>query len=175
MPKLAIEMSHERPRTTLRLDEGQPLPESAQTLPMNDKTSGRFLKGNQAWRCRQLKQRAEGICTLNPAKVPSWMRPHVEQGATYVAALLAFLEGKPALHPLAGDCADAHTLYRALLGLSLATEDAKERAALLSEARGWLREHRTALATLSALAGDVKLSEPDPHAAIRAIAKENGK
>jgi hypothetical protein len=81
-------------------------------------------------------------------------------GAAYTRALLTMLQERPALFPLAGDCADAHALYRGLLSLALASEDAKERAALLTEARGWLREHRTSLATLSALAGDIELPPP---------------
>jgi hypothetical protein len=43
----------------------------------------------------------------------------------------------------------------------------------MSEARGWLREHRTALATLAAMAGGMKLPEPDPHAAIAAAIAED--
>jgi hypothetical protein len=82
------------------------------------------------------------------------------------------LDGKDALHPLAGDCADAHVMYRAMLGLTVQAEDAKTRAALSAEAKGWLREHRTALATLSSLSGDMKLPTPDPHAAIAAAALE---
>jgi hypothetical protein len=130
---------------------------------MHEGASHRFAKGNQAYRLRQLKVRAEGLATLNPATAPSWMKPHIEQGATYTRALLVMLDGRPALFPLAGDCADAHAMYRGLMGLAMATEDAKERAGLLSEARGWLREHRTALATLSALAGDIKLPGVDEH------------
>jgi hypothetical protein len=138
---------------------------------MQDAATGRFVKGNRAHRRRQLKVRAEGISTLNPAKVPTWMRPHVETGAPYTCALLGMLEGKPALFPLAGDCSDAHVMYRALLALAL-DADPKDRGSLLSEARGWLREHRTALATLSALAGDLKLPTPNPHEALFRIAAE---
>jgi hypothetical protein len=168
---LAIEWSHGRPRITLRADETTPVT-SEESAPMNDPKTGRFLPNNRAYRRRQLKARADGIATLNPAKVPTWMRPHVETGAPYILALLGMLEGKPALHALAGDCADAHVLYRATLALALDAEDAKTRAVLMSEARGWLREHRTALATLSALAGGMKLPEPDPHAALAAAAAE---
>jgi hypothetical protein len=159
------EWSNGRVRNITRADEVKapetppsPASHKAQTAAM--KTSGRdFAPGNQAWRIGQLKRRAEGLATLNPAKVPTWMRPHVEHGAPYIAALLGMLEDKPALHPLAGDCADAHCMYRGLMALALAAEDAKTRAALMSEARGWLREHRTALATLCSLAGGLQLPE----------------
>jgi hypothetical protein len=171
MPAHVIEWSKGRPRSTLRLDEGTPLP-SEDAAPMKDAVTGRFLKGNRAHRRRQLKARAEGISTTNPAKAPTWLRPFIEMGASYTVSLLAMLEGKPALFPLAGDISDAHALYRGLLSLALETTDAKERASLLSEARGWLREHRTALATLSALAGDIKVPSPDPHAELRRIATE---
>jgi hypothetical protein len=46
-----------------------------------------------------------------------------------------------------------------MLGLAVDAEP-KARTAFLSEARGWLREHRTTLATLSALAGDIELPPP---------------
>lgn len=172
---VALEQSHGRTRLTVRVDETTP-PTSADAGPQNDPKTGRFVKGNRMHRRRQLVTRAKGIATLNPTKVPTWLRPYVEQGGAYVVAMLGMLEGKPALHPLAGDCADAHAMYRATLGLALEAEDAKTRAALMSEARGWLREHRTALATLSALAGGMKLPEPDAHAALlAAAAEEEGK
>jgi hypothetical protein len=155
----ALEWSHDRVRTTVRSDEVT-APESAASVPIHAPGTTRFGKGNQAWRRRQLKQRAAGIATLNPAKVPTWMRPHVELGQPYIASLVALLADKPALHPLAGDCADAHVVYRALLTLAIATEESRTRAALLSEARGWLREHRTAMATLCALAGGLRLPAP---------------
>lgn len=155
---IATEWSHRRVRTVVRVDETTPL-ESAPSEPMNDPHTGRFLPRNRAYRRRQIKQRAEGIATLNPTRVPTWLRPYVEQGQSYIVALLDMLDGKPALHALAGDVADAHVMYRATLGLALEAEDAKTRTALMVEARGWLREHRTGLATLSALAGGMKLPE----------------
>ncbi len=100
---------------------------------------------------------ATGIVTINPATAPSWLRAPAEQGAAYVADLLALLQGKDVLHHLAGDVADAHTMYRAALALAVRAKNPKKRTAYMSEARGWLREHRTALATLSALAGDLTL------------------
>ena len=172
MPTIDLELSHGRTRAALRLDQGATSPLAADTEPTNDAKTGRFVKGNRAYRRRQLHARVEGISTLNPAKVPTWLRPYVEAGRPYTVALLGMLDGKPALHALAGDCADAHCVYRATLGLALAEENAKDRAALMSEARGWLREHRTALATLAALAGGMQLPAPDPHAALFAIAAE---
>lgn len=174
MPTNALEWSHNRVRQAIRTDEGGPMPDAEQSGPMNDPATGQFVKGNRAYRRRQLKQRAEGIATLNPAKAPSWMRPHLETGAPYIVALLGMLDGKPALHPLAGDCADAHVMYRACLALALEAAEARERASLMSEARGWLREHRTALATLSALAGGMKLPEPDPHESLVRALKGGG-
>ena len=161
----AIEWSHGRARPVVRVDEAPALP-SDDSPPMHDGKTGRFIPGNRAYRRRQLVRRAEGIATLDPHRVPSWLKPHVKQGAGYVKALLALLEGKPALYPLAGDLGDAHVLYRATLALALGEDDPKTRAALMGEARGWLREHRAALATLSALAGGMKLPEPDHHQAL---------
>ena len=163
---LATEWSHGRVRAVVRADESTPpktpeTPASHKPKTQAQKTSGRdFAPGNQMWRLGQLKRWSEAISTLNPDRAPSWLRPFVEQGAPYITALLSMLEGKPALHPLAGDCADAHVMYKATLSLAVAAEEPKARAALMSEARGWLREHRTALATLSALAGDLQLPAP---------------
>lgn len=167
-----LEQSHGRTRVVLREVPALPAEDAA---PTKDATTGRFLPGNRMHRRRQLKARAEGIATLNPARAPSWLKPHIDRGASYVVALLGMLEGKPALHPLAGDVADAHVVYRATLALALDAEDAKTRASLMSEARAWLREHRTALATLSALAGNLQLPDPDagnPLARIRRLAGE---
>jgi hypothetical protein len=155
----SLEWSHDRVRPTVRNDEVT-APEPAASVPIHAPGTTRFGPKNQAWRRRQLKRRADGIATLNPAKVPTWLRPHVEQGRPYIAALVAMLEDKPALHPLAGDCADSHVVYRGLLTLALSTDDPRARATLLGEARGWLREHRTALATLCALAGGLSLPTP---------------
>jgi hypothetical protein len=70
------------------------------------------------------------------------------------------LQERPALFPLAGATADAHALYRAHVALALATADTKERGQLMTEARGWLREHRSNLATLAALAGSIAIPTP---------------
>lgn len=168
---LHLEESHERTRVVLRVDEVRPL-ESPQSPAMHVEPSpqsageprrpGRkFAKGNLAWRLRQAEQlKQTGIATMNPANAPPWLRPHIELGAPYIAALYALLAGKEALHPLAGDTADAHVMYRACLALAVSAETAKERSAMMAEARGWLREHRTALGTLSALSGGMKLPEP---------------
>jgi hypothetical protein len=169
-----LEWSHKRVRPVVRVDDVKPI-ESEEAAPMKDAETGRFLKGNRAHRRRQLKIRSQGIATMNSAKVPSWMRPHVEQGASYITALLGMLDGKPALCPLAGDCADAHVLYRAYLALALAADDAKTRDGLMAESRSWLKEHRAALATLASLAGGMKLPTPDPHAELAAVANEGRK
>lgn len=178
---IALEQSHDRARLVVRVKAVPPLaappaPALHEPLPPGSPpTPGRkFAKDNQGRKLRQAKEqakaRAEGIATLNPATAPAWLRPHIEHGAPYVGALVGMLVGKPALHPLAGDCADAHVMYRAMLGLAAQADDPKSSAALMSEARGWLREHRTALATLSALAGALKL--PDPPSEVDRIRAE---
>ena len=167
-----LEMSHDRVRAIVRADEVPPMSAPAapalheELPPGSPKTAGRkFAKGNRGRLIRQRQEqaraRAEGIATLNPNGAPSWLRPYIEVGAPYIAALLAVLKGRPELHPLAGDTADAHVMYRACLALATQAEDAKARASLMTEARGWLREHRTALATLSALAGGMVPSVED--------------
>jgi len=103
---------------------------------------------------------------MNPATSPTWLRPFIQQGAPYVAALLAMLGERVELHPLASDVADSHVMYLGLRTLALGCEIPKERTALLTESRGWLREHRTSLATLAALAGGMTLPTPDPHQAL---------
>jgi hypothetical protein len=172
---LALEFSHERVRATTRAAEVKDSP-AAQPAPALHAEKGTrspggnpgrpFAKGNKgrqlrADKERELKGQTQGIASLNPTTAPVWLRPHVETGMPYILALLALLEGKPALHALAGDCADAHVMYRATLALATTAEDTRGRAKLMSEARGWLREHRTALATLCALAGALTLPEPD--------------
>ena len=92
--------------------------------------------------------KARGITTLNPASVPAWLRPHVEDGAEYGSDLLARFPD-PCLARLVGDVADAHCVYRGLLALGAAGD-----VEALREARAWLREHRSALATLSGLAAE---------------------
>jgi hypothetical protein len=171
MPGNHNEWSHDRVRSIIRTDEVTPL-ESGLSAPINDKTSGRFVRGNRGYRRRLLKAKAEGIGTLNPAKAPTWLRPFIELGQSYTIALLAMLKDRPALFALAGDTADAHVMYRALLQLATETEAPKDRAALLSEARGWLREHRTGLATLSALAGDIEIPAADGLNATQRLKKE---
>jgi hypothetical protein len=160
MASAKLEWSHGRIRPIVRADESTPIALEL-SGPINDERSGRFLPGNRAYRLRSLKAKAEGLATLDPNKCASWLRPFVELGRSYVVTLLSALEDKALLHPLAGDVADAHTMYRATLALAGSTDDPKERNSLMSEARGWLREHRAAFATLCALAGDLKLPTPD--------------
>jgi hypothetical protein len=163
MPGNALEWSHDRVRTVVRADEVPPIP-SVDTEPCRDPNTGRVGVGNRLHRRRLLKRRAEGIATLNPATCPTWLRPFVELGRPYVTSLVELLDGRPSLHPLAGSVADSHVMFRALTALALSAEG-RDRTALLTEARGWLREHRTALATLLALAGDVA-APPDPDEAL---------
>lgn len=149
-----LEWSHGkvRPKTprVLGHDAGvAPLPAEDADLsaPIKDAKTGRFLPGNRAHRRRRLKAKAKGITTLNPATCESWLAPHVTEGAAYGLELLARVEHDPVLARLAGDVADAHTVYRALLALA-----AKGDMDAFKEARAWLREHRSALATLAGLA-----------------------
>lgn len=156
-----FEWSHGKPRPkTPRLlghDAGvPPLPKAEDAAPIKDAKTGRFLKGNQAHRRRQVKEKAKGISTLNPERCASWMRPFVEGGGKYALALLTRIGSDDVLARLAGDVADAHTVFRALIALG-----AKGDAEALREARHWLREHRSALTTLVKLAGDGGTSVAD--------------
>lgn len=155
-PKSAFEWSHGKRRVkaprVLGHDDGVkplPAPESEDAAPMKDPKTGRFVPGNRAHRRRTLKRKQDGIATLNPARCQSWLRPHVMAGTTYALKLLSRVKHDEALLELAADVADAHTMYRALMSLA-----AQGDADALREARQWLREHRTALATLSGLAGE---------------------
>lgn len=150
-----LEWSHgkRRPKAprVLGKDAGvEPLPpsETADAAPTNDPKTGRFLPGNRAHRRRAVKEKAKGISTLNPERCQSWLSPHVRDGAAYGIELLRRFPD-PALARLAGDVADSHTVYRALLALG-----AQGDVEALREARAWLREHRSALATLSGLASE---------------------
>jgi hypothetical protein len=51
-------------------------------------------------------------------------------------------------------------VYRALLTLAFSSADPKALIALLAEARGWLKDHRAAFATLCSLAGGLTLPDP---------------
>lgn len=90
----AIEMTKRKLRPVVRLDEVT-MPTAADAAPTNDPTTGRFVKGNRAHRRRQLKSRARGIATMNPATAPTWLRPFIEQGAPYVTSLLEMLGERP--------------------------------------------------------------------------------
>lgn len=159
---LTIEPSHGRPRVITRRpsDGGTPAlpPESAgDTAPTRNPKTGRFVPGNRAYRRRALARRIRGVATLDPGRCQSWLTPHVREGAQY-AMELAGRFTDPALTRLVGDTADAHTIYRALLALG-AAGDAKA----LTEARAWLREHRSCLRELAALAAVAAEAEPFIH------------
>jgi hypothetical protein len=147
---IEVNWSHDRPRVELRRpsDGGTPpMPASAETAPIKDATTGRFVKGNQAHRRRSLKSKATGISTLNPATCASWLTPFVRDGVAYAMQLVGRFPD-PALARLVGATCDAHVMYRALLGL--AAQGDKQ---ALGESRAWLREHRACLRELAALAG----------------------
>lgn len=161
---IEINWSHGRPRTELRRpSDGGTGPLPAESAPMNDPETGHFPPGNRAWKRREVKRRElvrrkRGISTLNPAACEPWLRPHVEDGAAYGLDLQARFD-RPALARLIGDTADAHTIYKALLALGV-RGDGKA----LSEARAWLREHRSCLRELAALNGMVPADDGEDDA-----------
>ncbi len=153
-----VNWSHGRPRVELsRPSDGgvPPIPASVESAPVNDPTTGRFVRGNRMWRRRTLKSKQAGISTLDPARCASWLSPYVKDGAAYAMTLLQRFQD-PALARLVGATADASVMYRAHLGLAAAGDkDA------LSEARSWGREHRSCLRELAALAGLVSAAADD--------------
>lgn len=157
-----LEWSHgkRRPKSPRLLgnDTGvAPLPSSDDAEPIKDAQTGRFLPGNTAYRRRVLKGKANGITTLAPSACAAWLRPHVADGAAYGMDLLRRFPD-PTLARLVGHVADAHAVYRGLLALAaMGDTDA------LREARAWAVEHRTALATLSGLAGETTAQPSDAH------------
>jgi hypothetical protein len=164
---VTLEWSHGKRRPTTPRPNGHdggapalpPAPE--ESAPERDATTGRFLPGNRGYRRRMVKAKAKGITTLDPSRVDAWLAPFVKDGAAYGVELMRRVQGDPALLRLAGDVADAHTVYRALLALA-----AKGDTEALRESRAWLREHRSALATLSSLADeskDVERPKGDEH------------
>ncbi len=147
---VSVDWSHGRPRTELRRpsDGGTPaLPPADETAPVRDETTGRWVKGNGAARRRSLKAKSKGIATLNPAHCASWLAPSVKDGVDYAMTLMARFPD-PALARLVGATCDAHVMAQALLRLAARGDDKA-----LPEARAWLREHRSCLRELAALAG----------------------
>lgn len=164
---MKLEWSHGKRRMTTPRpnghDGGVPAlpPEPDASAPMHDPKTGRFVKGNRGYRRRMVKAKAAGITTLNPERCDAWLRPFVEGGAAYGVELMRRVAGDPALVRFAGDVADAHTVYRALLALA-----AKGDMTALKEARAWLAQHRAGLATLAGLAdesSDVDKPKGDEH------------
>lgn len=157
-----VALSHER----LRVEMGATpsLPDADESGPVRDPKTGRFVKGNRAWRRRQAKRTA--LAVLSPRTAPVWLRPHVDDGSRYHLQLQARFPD-PALSRLVADAAAAHVVSTALLSLG-ASGDAKA----LSEARSWLREHRATIRELSALASlATHASAPtDPWAHVMAVA-----
>lgn len=147
-----LETSHGVERPTVRSDEVPPLPRTDETDPDRDPRTGRFRPSNGAARARRLKAvaRERQMLGLDPSKVAPWMAPLVAHAQEYAAQLSSMVPQTPALGALAADAAVAEAVFRGLLSIGAAGDfDA------LKEARGWLREHRQALVTLAALAGDV--------------------
>jgi hypothetical protein len=161
---LTLEWSHGKRRPSARTAGGDvpalpPIP-AEDSAPTNDPTTGRFQKGNRAYRRRQLKERARGIATLNPKACPSWLSPFVAEGARLAAELSQRFPDDAALRPLIGAAVDAWVLYRALLALG-----AQGDGEALKESRAWMREHRSLLATISGMAGEL----PDGAAGTRTV------
>ncbi len=164
---MTLEWSHGKRRASARDAAGAvpPLPASADAAAERDASTGRFLPANRAARRRTLKRVARGLHTLNPAACASWLQPTAKLAQGYAIDLAATLPAHPALLALAGDAADARAIYRGLLTLA-----AQGDAEALKEARAWLREHRSCLATLAGLAVELKSEAPaDPTAAHRAL------
>lgn len=163
-PESKLEWSHgkRRPKSPRLIgnDAGVkaiPTAESVETAPTRDPKTGRMLPGNREWRRRMVKEKAKGIAGLNPERCQSWLSPFVRDGATYGIELVTRFTD-PALARLASNVADAYVVYRALLALG-----AQGDVDALREARAWLREHRSALATLSGLAGEASANPDDEH------------
>jgi hypothetical protein len=165
-----LEWSHDKRRATSRTPAGDvpALPAaSVETDSDHAPHTGRFVVGNRAARRRQVKTRAKGIATLNPATVPSWLSPYVTDGVALAGELAQRFPDDPALRPLIGATVDAWVVFRALLALG-----AQGDGEALKESRAWLREHRAALATLSGLAGELRTATADPRAAFDAAVAE---
>lgn len=169
---MTLEWSHGRRRPSTRTAAGDvpalptTPPETVQNGPVRDPLTGRFLKGNGAARRRSLRAAAKGIHTLNPAACPSWIAPFARLGAAYALELAATLPAHPALGALVGDAADARAVFRGLLALA-----AQGDTEALKEARAWLREHRALVATIAALATELREDidgKRDPSAELRA-------
>lgn len=147
-----IQMSHGRPRVELRrpTDGGTPsLPPPELTVlaePIQDKRTGRFVKGNQAARRRRLKAKADTLQTLNPDKCESWIQPHAQNSIKHGIQLIDRFSD-PILAPLAGATADALTFYKGFAALAAAGD-----VPSISHARAWLKEYRGCLRELCALA-----------------------
>ena len=172
---MTLEWSHGKRRATARTAAGDvpALPPVAEDpSPTTDPKTGRFLPGNRMHRRRQVKERARGIATLNPKACPSWLSPFVADGVRLAGEFAQRFPDDPALRPLLGAAVDSWVVYRALLALG-----AQGDGQALSEARAWLREHRAAIATLAALAGEVKQAREasvNPHAALAAAITAKG-
>jgi len=138
-----------RPQTPRVNELTAPVP-SVESAPVRDPHTGRFLAGNDAYRRRQAKALARAdLVGLNPAKCVPWLRPFAELAVRQATDLVQELPKgarTSCLEQLACDTATAQAVYRGLLALG-ATGDMKA----LTEARGWLREHRQNVITLTEL------------------------
>lgn len=120
-----------------------------------DAATGRFIKANGAARRRTLKRLAKALPGLDPSRCSSWLAPFARAAAEHAVELTAGLGPKQSatLNALAGDAAAALGVARGLLALGAAGDmDA------LKEARAWMREHRSLVVTLEALAREAASS-----------------
>jgi hypothetical protein len=151
-PFVDIQMSHGRLRTELRrpTDGGTPpLPPPENTVlavPIQDAKTGKFIKGNQAARRRRLKEKADNLQTLNPAKCESWLQPYATASVKHGLDLIDRFSD-PILAPLAGATADALSFFRGFAALAAAGD-----IVAVGHARAWLKEYRGCVRELCALA-----------------------
>lgn len=111
--------------------------------------TGKFIEGNQAARMREIKRAAK--FGLDPKHCVPWLRPYAGLVRLQASSILADLPAQNAmLGALAVDAATSLAIGRAMLALGGEHGAYK----VLKEARAWIREHRTGVIALVALARD---------------------
>lgn len=149
---MTVENSHGKPRPRVpRPGEHANVRSAVLAAPMHDRSTGRFLPGNQVARLRALKHTS--LATLNPSTCAVWVRPFVELVHSEALALVAEAgaESSESLKGFATAAAEAHAMWRACMSIALADDvDDKTSESARSEARAWLKEHRQSLLSLRA-------------------------
>jgi hypothetical protein len=141
-----VQQSQGRPRPQVPEPGSSPLPPgTVLAAPIRDKRTGKFAKGNDAYRLRGLRAIGKRIVGLNPAEVAPWLRPFAALAASDAPRLVEQhgCADDAALVGLCEDVAAARAVFRGLLALG-----AKGDREALSEAKAWLREHRQAVLSL---------------------------